>query len=294
MPAIIELQRIGVPCVNFFCDNVREFRQVPREYHAFTLHWVPEPQALPIYRRAGLPHLCAPMPCWVPSRLRTPPALETEPPTFIGTADILRRDLFGRALQSGADLVVRGRGWTPGAEADPRATRSVGQMIRNQVATVRDGGVQAVFHKVESRLWPIKPPPIPSSRFADAPLGEDEYFKATREAVVALGVNRVPTAKASDRRPLVYSRLRDIEAPMLGACYLTEWSEGIDTLYAVGEEVEIYRTPGELAEKLSELMANRARRMLMRERAQKRALREHSVGRSLARISARLGLTSRS
>src|SRR5258708_28915862 len=30
--AIRELQRIGIPCVNFFCDNVREFVKPPAEY----------------------------------------------------------------------------------------------------------------------------------------------------------------------------------------------------------------------------------------------------------------------
>ena len=27
--AIAEIQALGIPCVNFFCDNVREFRRVP-------------------------------------------------------------------------------------------------------------------------------------------------------------------------------------------------------------------------------------------------------------------------
>jgi hypothetical protein len=166
-------------------------------------------------------------------------------------------------------------------------------MIRNQVATLRNGGIGAVSRKVENRIYPAKPPAIPSSRIKDGPASQEAYFKLTREAAVTLGVNRVPTAKSANRRPLAYSRLRDIEAPMLGACYLTEWTEGIETLYAVGEEVEVYRTPEELAEKLGELMASRERRLRMRARAQKRALSEYSVGRTVARISARLGLISR-
>jgi hypothetical protein len=39
--AIKELQRIGIPCVNFFCDNAREFRKIPSEFRPFALHWVP-------------------------------------------------------------------------------------------------------------------------------------------------------------------------------------------------------------------------------------------------------------
>src|SRR6266513_2305327 len=40
--AIKELHRMGIPTVNFFCDNVREFDRVPPEYSPFALHWVPE------------------------------------------------------------------------------------------------------------------------------------------------------------------------------------------------------------------------------------------------------------
>src|SRR5262249_80835 len=75
--AIHELQRRGTPCVNFFCDNVREFRRVPAEYRAFALHWVPEFEALPLYAKAGLDCVHAPMPFWIPRALRVPPEKET-------------------------------------------------------------------------------------------------------------------------------------------------------------------------------------------------------------------------
>ena len=75
---IDDIQRLGIPCVNFFCDNVREFVEVPRAYRPFALHWVPEYEALPMYRKAGLAHLHAPMPCWVPPALRTVPAVATD------------------------------------------------------------------------------------------------------------------------------------------------------------------------------------------------------------------------
>ncbi|MBF0322657.1 MAG: hypothetical protein HQL62_06905, partial [Magnetococcales bacterium] len=29
--AIREIQAMGIPCVNFFCDNVREFKKIPDE-----------------------------------------------------------------------------------------------------------------------------------------------------------------------------------------------------------------------------------------------------------------------
>ena len=286
--AIKELQRMGIPCVNFFCDNVREFRQVPKEYYGFALHWVPEFEALAIYREAGLAHVHAPMPCWVPPEFRTVPTADTEPPTFMGSADILRRDFFARALEHGADFVVRGPGWATETQTE-QSSRSVVKMIFNQMNLAWHHGVGALFQRINSKLRPLRSRGIPASNIRDAVFGQ-QYFQITRDAIVAIGINRVPTPRSSDRHPLVYSRLRDIEAPMLGACYLTEWTAGLEKLYDIGTEIETYRTPDELRLKLNELRQNNPRRLIMRERAQRRALHEHSVASSLVRLREKLGV----
>lgn len=288
--AITELQHLGLPCVNFFCDNIREFRRVPHEFRPFNLHWVPEFEALPMYRQAGLPHLHAPMPCWIPRELRRVPAIETEPPTFIGSADILRRELLGRAWQAGADFVVRGPGWGAGSQSEVRphaSVRAAGNFLVNQWNLVRTHGVTALVHKLENHLRPLVLPPAPSLRLRPAVFGPD-YLQVTREAAVTIGVNRVPTALTSNHHPLTYSRLRDLEAPMLGACYLTEWTAGLGELYELGTEIETYRTPEELAAKLGELQRDPARRRGLRERGQRRALEQHGVARSLKRVAAQV------
>jgi hypothetical protein len=287
--AITELQRMGIPCVNFFCDNVREFHQVPEEYRPFALHWVPEYEALPMYRKAGLPHLHAPMPCWIPSELRKTPALETEPPTFLGSPDVLRRDLLGRALNYGAEFVVRGPGWTNAADKPAEPARSFNSLIVNQIKFVQTQGFRGLCCKVRDRLQPLAPPAIDASKLLP-PVYNEDYLRITRESMVTIGVNRVPTARRSNRNPLTYSRLRDLEAPMLGACYLTEWTAGLGDLYELGKEIETYRTPEELAAKVKELRNDTTRRRLLRERGQKRALADHSVNRSLDRIRQRLSL----
>jgi hypothetical protein len=286
--AIRELQRIGIPCVNFFCDNVRDFVKPPVEYAPFALHWVPEFEALPMYREAGLPYVHAPMPCWISTDLRNKSRLETEPATFIGSPDILRQDLLGRALRGGADFVIRGNGWLADTATQSKQIRTTATLIGNQIDLVKRHGLGGLLTKIESRVRPLRPPSIEESRIG-APLSDAEYFRVTREAMVTIGVNRVPTANRSPHRPLVYSRLRDIEAPMLGACYLTEWTEGLEHMYELGKEIETYRTAEELTSKLSELRVDPERRISMRERAQRRALSDFSVARSIACIGAHFG-----
>lgn len=288
--AVRDLQCAGIPCVNFFCDNVREFRKVPAAYDPFDLHWVPEYEALPMYRRAGLPHIHAPMPCWIPEKLRTMPEQESEPPTFIGSADALRRNLLGSALARGADLTVRGPGWScdETVVGAPSKQRRKGDVFSNQILLLRRHGLGALGAKVVNAVRPLELPEVPPSRVAPAVFGDD-YLRVTREATVTLGVNRVPVTRRPLRYPLAYSRLRDIEAPMLGACYLTEHTEGVAALYDVGEEVETYNSPEELVHKLEDLAKSPQKRQRLRSGGQRRALSSLTVAGSLKRIGRRIG-----
>jgi spore maturation protein CgeB len=77
---------------------------------------------------------------------------------------------------------------------------------------------------------------------------------------------------------------------MLGACYLTEHTSGVEQLYDVGNEIETYRSADELVAKLGELEKDKARRTRLRIAGQRKALQEHSVARSLLRISTLLNI----
>jgi hypothetical protein len=126
--AMQEIRRLGIPCVNFFCDNVREFRRIPREFSAFDLHWVPEQKALPMYAQAGLQVINAPMACWVPPRFRAPVEREDLVVTFVGTRDTTRETLFAEAIQNGLPVLLRGTGWrSPPSSPSPVAMSSRAQ-----------------------------------------------------------------------------------------------------------------------------------------------------------------------
>jgi len=84
--------------------------------------------------------------------------------------------------------------------------------------------------------------------------------------------------------------MRDIEAPMLGACYLTEWTEGIGELYELGNEIETYKDSTELVAKARALLADPARRVRLRAAALRRAHADHSIPRTLQRMMTALGL----
>lgn len=290
--AVAEIRTLGIPCVNFFCDNVREFRRVPEVYRTFDLHWVPEDKALPLYRSANLPVLHAPMPCWVPPEQRTPVQRETLPPTFTGTRDTVREALFAEAIRHGLRVELCGPGWESPQTAHPSSPprdRGIAALGRRQLAFAHQHGWGALARKWSHAITPPRGTDFDFAPFARAPRFGADYWPSLRECSVCIGVNRYPSLRFPADRPDTYSRLRDIEAPMAGACYLTEWTEGLDRLYDLGAEIESYRDAAELAAKTTELERDPARRARLRAAGQRRALNEHSISRTIARIAERLG-----
>src|SRR6185436_286569 len=110
-------------------------------------------------------------------------------------------------------------------------------------------------------------PDIPGE-FIAGPLDNAAYANAIRDSMVTLGINRVDTFRQSASRLISYSRLRDIEAPMLGACYLTEWTDDLEVFYEIGRDIEVYRNASELSDRIAILKAAPARRRELRANGQ--------------------------
>jgi hypothetical protein len=284
---IRELQRMGVPCVNFFCDNYRMFRRMPEEFRVFDLNWVPEYQSLGLYRDAHVKYIHAAMPCWVPLQQRTHSHVDTLGVTFVGSPDDLRLRLLGEAIHAGVDIDIYGKGWKGEFAPALAPTKTTLNIIKNQWIDIRRFGVRSWLLKLDKFLSPLPPPrEIPHERLLGklAP-ASPELIRVMQQSIVTLGINRVATPYHTHRRVVTYSRLRDIEAPMMGACYLTEWAEDLETLYDLGTEIETYRTVDEMKAKIEMLLADKDKRQSLRRRGQSRALSDHSVGRTFDRIN---------
>lgn len=294
--AIRTLQGLGVPCVNFFCDNVREFVRPPEAYRVFDLNWVPELAATRFYARAGMSFIHAAMPTWVPQEQRTSSAKDTYGVTFIGSRDAQRERLFADAIALGAPIELRGAGWPLGGmasdtiQAFSAPNRTPGTLIVNQARFIQRYGVAGFLRKIAER----RRPSVSDDAFAGhvrQPPNAREYVEITQGSRIVLGVNRYPSYRHPFGRPNTYSRGRDIEAPMMGACYLTEWTEELESMYELGKEVETYRDAAEMVQKIDMLARDPERRRAMRRAAQRRALADHSVPRTLERIADRLGIS---
>lgn len=282
--AIKQIQLAGIPCVNFYCDNIRHFERVPDEFKIFDLLWVPEYEAIPMYKKANIKFLNLPMPMWIDHDLR-----ETFTPTenpaisFIGSKDVLREKLLSKVIDKGLEVLIQGSGWLPGHDQYNIKEQSAAQKLLNQFTFVKEHGLEGLGRKLSQQIKKTEVLTIPARLILPQP-NFTEYISIIKNSSITLGINRVPSFKRPTSNPLKYSRLRDIEAPMLGACYLTEYCAGIAQLYDTQREIYTYNDENELIEKARELLHNPAKRKELRANSQKKALNEYSIPASLQKI----------
>ncbi|MFA6087627.1 glycosyltransferase [Mucilaginibacter sp.] len=290
--AIKQIQKMGIPCVNFFCDNIREFNKPPIQFKAFDLNWVPEYKAIKLYKQAGYPHIYLPMPMWIEPAYRVHKEEANNQVTFIGSRDIQRVRLFNELVNNNPEiqLAIYGNGWLNNTSHKViNANYTLAKKILFNISFLTGNGIKGYARKMtqlKNQAIVIDTLKLKLHEL----ISDDEYVALTSASMITLGVNRYPSYKFPLAKPDTYSRLRDIEAPMLGACYLTEWTEGIEDLYDTQNEIAVYRTGQELADQINSLQNDPERRRALRRNGQEKALRMHSIPRSLNSITKALGL----
>ena len=158
-----------------------------------------------------------------------------------------------------------------------------------QYRFINENGFIAYSRKLNNRKYNVSISPCLRSKIYGLPEFE-QYNELTAQSMITVGINRYPSFHFPLFKPDTYSRLRDIEAPMLGACYLTEYTEGIEELYDIDNEIVTYKSPEEFIYKAKDLLIDADKRKALRIKGQQRALQDHTIGISLNKIKSRLNL----
>ena len=289
--AIKQIKDLGIPCVNFFCDNIRYFKKAPAEFEPFDLNWVPEYKALSMFEQAGYPYLNLPMPMWVAPPDRVLREETNRQASFIGSKDVQRLLFFESIVQKDPQipLAIYGKGWDE--DLFLSAPQSIGfamnKKMVNQYSFIKSNGLVPYFRKLKQRNGNTVISPALKSKIYGS-IDFEAYNQLTAQSMITLGINRYPSYRFPLKRPDTYSRLRDIEAPMLGSCYMTEYTEGIENLYDLENEIAVFTNEDDFIEKVNELRSDRKKRKKLKINGQKRALNDHSIGRSLNQLFAKL------
>jgi len=269
-PEIVrEIRSLGVLTLNFSCNNVHQFRLVEEIAPAFDYCMVPEKVALPKFTAVNARPVHVQMAA-NPDFYRPYPLPVDFGVTFVGQRYGNRPRIIDYLLRRGTAVEVWGPGWVAD---DARVTpRPVSVRARHLVRRVISAGR-------ERRL----------ARIGHGPLEDEAVVRMYSRSKISLGFS-VVSERVEKGTPDSHLRLRDFEAPMSGACYLTGWTEEIGDYFEPEKEVLTYRDPNELAEKIRFYLANAAAREAIRQGGHKRALAHHKWTDRFEQLFAAVGL----
>lgn len=280
------IRDLGIPVVNFFCDNMRDFDLVRPLASSVTLNWVPEIDAIAKYKLINAPAIYLPMAVNT-DFYKTTHEAELNQVSFIGSADYLRMHVLQPMIKTSIPLRIYGNGWRNETELSnsPHNTQaSNGTKMLGFLAKYKKrlnylmhlGPIQAGRY-VRAQMRSVKAKPL-FKEVASPPVSHRDYVKILGSSMVTLGINRCPNLNYPLHQPLRYSRLRDFEAPLTGACYLTEHCSDLENLFDIGTEVLSYRDSMELIEKTLILLKDKCLRQKLRQNGHEAITSRHTWG----------------
>jgi len=262
-PALIERAvELGIPWINFFCDSTYAFDLVEALARVASLNWFPEQAANARYRALGRPVLCRP---YAVHAAALPEAIcETAEHMlgFVGAPTgnrVLR--LAGLRL-FGCPTEVRGEGWKS-TNAAPR--RPCPPLPRPPRFDRRARG------RLSERILVRALKPL--VRGGGSSLADGEMVSFLSRCRVVLGLNEGRDSQGVYRS---YLKLRDVEFPGYGCCYLTQHNEDVEHAFEVGREVLTFRHLAEAASLVRRSVRHPEAARAMGQAARRRVLAEHT------------------
>jgi len=253
----------GIPWVNFFCDSLHAFEWVSDLAARTSLNWFVEPAAEERYRALGVPCVCAPY-------ALNPDALPDascdtlhHALLFVGAVNRDRIRAATLIRLAGADLHIRGLGWKDALESKPGRDRTPADLPKRAVRAA----VRTLF----------------GTRIGGY-LDEATMLTELRRSAVVLRLNERGVGPGAPS----YLKLRDLEFPGMGCCYLSHHHADLAGIFDCGREIITFQTPWEAGRLAKDLARHLPECREIGRRARARVLAEHTWSSRLSLLESRL------
>jgi spore maturation protein CgeB len=280
-PEVIRrLRERTAPVVNFYCNNIHQFHLIRRTAPHFTACLVPEEEALGSYRRVGANAVFFPMAA-NPGVYRPLPLPARYDATFAGQRYGDRTTGLLALREGGVDAHAFGQGWDAEAPASSaarpgRLRRSLQLLLQGRSPLAAAADLRAIGTLRTRHAAALHPPAT-----------DDGYIALFSECRISLGFIVLGDTH-STFRPLRQVRLREFEAPMAGAFYMTGFLEELSLHYEIGREIVCYRSREELVDRCRYFLAHDEERERIRKAGHERARRDHTWERRFTDLFAAL------
>jgi Glycosyl transferases group 1 len=273
-PALVrDTVAMGIPWINFFCDSTYAFDRVEALAREASLNWFPESAAEPSYRALGRPWLCRPYALNPDALPEASCVTAVHRLGFVGAPTETRVLRLAALAALGCRVSVRGEGWRP-------QPRSAGELRPGRAS----GGVAS---RIDLRKLARLPRRMAVRALralvrAGGRLDDDALTRFVSECRLMLGLNEGGAGLGSTRS---YLKLRDVEFPGYGACYLTQHNADVARAFDVGREVLTFRRLAEAVAIARDYAAHPAEARAVGRAGRRRVLAEHTWSTRLGEIA---------
>jgi spore maturation protein CgeB len=267
----------GVPLVNFSCNNVHQFDLVRDIAPRFDVCVVPEQSAQADFLSVGARPLRIQLAA-NPRVYRPMPEPRMYDVTFVGQRYADRADLLSHLYTHDVAVRAWGAGWQAHKRLDVAQLKAglalvederfdgVQRLVRNFLRRPTANGTSHTERDTEY---------IDTSAFGGPRLLQRDLVRMFSRSRLSLGFATAGDSHLSTKR-LTHLRLREFEAPMSGALYLTEHQPELAEYFTPGAEVLTYTDRDDLLAKARFYLAHAEAAERVRRAGYERARREHT------------------
>jgi hypothetical protein len=290
-PAVIdEIRSAGVLTCNFSCNNVHQFDLVDglSPHFDFNLHSERDVGNKFKAIRAT--------PLWWPMAANAQYAHPVDVPrqfgaSFVGANYGLRAEYALHLLDNGVDLHLFGPRWTLVSRL-ARTKRRVRRDLTMGKALIAPSLRAQVKATAEvARIDVTRRLAIEYPGSVHQPISDEEVISLYSSSQVSLGFLEVFEQHDPSKPILQHLHLREFEAPMSGALYLTNYSDELAEFFEPGKEVLVWRNRHELLEKTQYYAKHPEAGDKIRAAGHKRALACHTYEHRFEQLFAEIGLS---
>jgi spore maturation protein CgeB len=284
---------LGIPTINFYCNSIYQFELVDDVAPAATWAWHAEKPAHQAYQNIGAD------PVWV--QMGANPEVyhpqedvsRKQSACFVGRRYADRDRLVAKLVQAGVPIEVYGSGWkrsnahSSSVEQNEQPRYYLGRRVYQKgslasyLNTVREniasdgflGGIRRTYQQWQYRQRTRQLEPMIEPVLNGYATDLTETFNAYE---VVLNFSNVWGDGRTGSELIPHVRMRDFEAPMCRACYLTGHTEEIAEFYDIGTEIDTYRNAKELVDKTRFYLDHPNEAERLRQSGYERARRDHT------------------
>ncbi|HYB94356.1 MAG TPA: glycosyltransferase [Vicinamibacterales bacterium] len=305
-----QLRALRIPSINFYCNSIYQFENVADIAAKADVSWYPERDARASYERVGARAVRVQMGA-DPSIYR-PTGVPREPRACFAGQNYADRAVWMAALvNAGVPVDVYGHGWgAPTAEDDASTAetdppvylgrrqfrgRSVGGYLKVTREIIERDGAIAGARRIARRLLTrhVHDAAVAAvAPYAKGPAPAGPLVDVFNRYEVCLNLSNVWADGHPGAALIPHVRLRDFEAPMCRACYLTGYTDEITEHYDIGTEIDAYRTPDEFVDKTRYYLAHPAAAESLRQAGYRRAVNAHTWVHRFTELFTKTGLAT--